>query len=536
MKNIISRLTSSDIRINFFLLLIMFAGILMVSPKWNIPFISFFLSAVTLRYFRNTKLWKAILFTFFVYVSASFIANQGVMPFPTPVMLPIIVFLGIIRLIPLIIDKVLYKRVPGWLTIFLYPAISLTLESFIANGPNGTFGNIAYNLVNFTALMQLTSITGIWGISFMIFLFASVANHLLENFNDIKTVWAYSISYCVLFLMILIFGVARLQLGRNSVDNAKTIKVAAVTSENKKWSVAIHKVVTGQILNLPKKIDQTSPQLIEFQKSFQEFIKDHKNPAFDPVYSALEEYYDEIFESCQTAVRDGAKAILLSEGEMICFNDSEEAIIERAQDFAAKNDIYFFFSMGTIYPEKMKNNEPFIGNKIITIHPNGDILDTYYKNVPVKNADPSIPGDGKIETIETPYGNFSPVICYDADFPVLMQQTGNNNTDVIMVATGDWYSISPYHSKIGIIRSIENGVSMLKTVSYGLSVAADAYGNIIATDDFFEDDQHILIAEIPVFKTRTFYSYAGDFLIYISYFYFVSLMIYLITIKIRKKI
>ena len=192
--------------------------------------------------------------------------------------------------------------------------------------------------------------------------------------------------------------------------------------------------------------------------------------------------------------------------------------------------------MGTIYPEKMKNNEPFIGNKIITIHPNGDILDTYYKNVPVKNADPSIPGDGKIETIETPYGNFSPVICYDADFPVLIRQTGNNNTDVIMVATGDWYSISPYHSKIGIIRSIENGVSMLKTVSYGLSVAADAYGNMIATDDFFEDDQHILIAEIPVFKTKTFYSYAGDFLIYISYFYFVSLLIYLITIKIRKKI
>ena len=536
MKNIISRLTSSDIKINFFLLLIMFAGILMISPKWNIPFISFFLSAVTLRYFRNTKLWKAILFTFFVYVSASFIANQGVMPFPTPVMLPIIVFLGIIRLIPLIIDKVLYKRLPGWLVIFLFPATSLIVESFIANGPNGTFGNIAYNLVNFTSFMQLTSITGIWGISFMIFLFASVANHLLENFNDIKTVWAYSISYCVLFLMILIFGVARLQLGRNSVKNAKTIKMAAVTSENKKWSVAVHKVVTGKTLTLPKKIDQTSRQLIEFQNSFMEFIKDHKNPAFDPVYSALEEYYDEIFEGCQTAVRDGAQVILLSEGEMISFEDRETAIIQRAQEFARNNDIYFFFSMGTIYPEKIKNKEPFIGNKIITIHPDGSILDTYYKNVPVKNVDPSIPGDGIIDAIETPYGYFSPVICYDADFPVLMRQTGNNNTDVIMVATGDWYSISPYHSKIGVVRSIENGVSMLKTVSYGLSVAADAYGNMIATDDFFEDDQHILITEMPIFKTATFYSSAGDFLIYISYFYIVSMLIYLITIKVRKKI
>jgi apolipoprotein N-acyltransferase len=192
--------------------------------------------------------------------------------------------------------------------------------------------------------------------------------------------------------------------------------------------------------------------------------------------------------------------------------------------------------MGTIYPDKMKNKDPFIGNKIITIHPNGDILDTYYKNVPVKNADPSIPGDGKIDVIETPYGNFSPVICYDADFPGMMRQTGNNNTDVIMVATGDWYSISPYHSKIGMVRSIENGVSMFKTVSYGLSVAADAYGNIISKDDFFEDDHHIMISDVPIYRTSTFYSRSGDFLVYISYFYVFSIMIYLIIVRIRKKI
>ena len=336
--------------------------------------------------------------------------------------------------------------------------------------------------------------------------------------------------------MILIFGNARLQIGKYYLKSAETTRMAAVTSENKKWSEVIHEVVTGQKLDLPKKIDQTSPQLIEFQKSLQIFIKDHNNPLYNPVYSALAEYYDEIFTSCQKAVRDGAQVILLSESEMICFNDSEEAVIERARVFARNNEIYFFFSMGTISPEKMKNNEAFIGNKILTIDPNGEILDIYYKNVPVKNVDPSIPGDGKIDIIETPFGNFSPIICYDADFPVLMRQTGNNNTDVIMVATGDWYSISPYHSKIGVIRSIENGVSMLKTVSYGLSVAADAYGNIIATDDFFEDDQHILITDLPVFKITTFYSYAGDILIFVSYLYIAGMLIYLIIIKVRKKI
>jgi apolipoprotein N-acyltransferase len=480
-------------------------------------------------------MWKAILFTFFIYVSATFIANQGVMPFPAPVMLPIIIFLGVIRLIPLILDKIFYNSLPGYLSIFLFPSVSLIVESFIANGPNGTFGNIAYNLVDIKVLMQLTSITGIWGISFMIFLFATVSNHILENYKTQKTVRVFSTSYGVLLLVMLIFGIIRLELGKKPVLEAERIKIAAVTSENKDWSIAIHWIVTGQILEFPKKIDQTSPQLVEFQKSFQKFIGDHKNPRFESVFSALEEYYDEIFDNCQEAINDGAKVILLSEGEMICFNDGENKIIERAREFARQNNIYFFFAMGTIYPNKMKNNEPFIGNKILSIDPDGNIIDTYYKNVPVKNADPSIPGDGIINIVETPYGNFSPVICYDADFPTMMRQTGLNNTDVIMVATGDWYSISPYHSKVGIVRSIENGVAMFKTVSYGLSVAADAYGNIITEDDFFEDDHHIMIAEIPIYKTATFYSFAGDFLIYISYLYMVSMIIYLIVIKIRKK-
>jgi hypothetical protein len=62
---------------------------------------------------------------------------------------------------------------------------------------------------------------------------------------------------------------------------------------------------------------------------------------------------------------------------MICFDDDEIRLLERAREFARQNEIYFFFSMGTIYPEKMKNNEPFIGNKIVSIHPGGNVLNTY---------------------------------------------------------------------------------------------------------------------------------------------------------------
>jgi len=534
MRKILSRLTTDDHKTNFILLLIIFTSMILLSPKWNIGIFSFIVTSASLRYFRNTKLWKGSLFIFFVTSFASFIANQGVMPFPIPIMVPIILFLGIIKLIPLLLDKILYRRMTGILSIFIYPASSIIVDSFIANSPNGTFGNIAYSLVDFNALMQLASITGIWGIAFLIYLFAPVINHIIENYNRYQTVKNFSIGYGLLFSSIVIFGLIRLQYGRDILSDANSEKFGAVTSENTNWSTAVHKAVSGKTVILPKKIDQTSPQLVEFQHSLNEFIKDHNLPKYDSVYISLEEYYKEIFTSSQIAVEDGAKIILLSEGEIITFEDRESTLIDKAKEFALKNKVYFFFSMGTIYPEKMKINQPFIGNKILTISPEGIILDIYYKNVPVKDVDPSIPGDGIINVINTPYGNLSPVICYDADFPGLMRQTGEKDAEVVLVATGDWFSISPYHTKIGIVRAIENGVSMLKTVSNGLSVAVDPFGNTIKEDDFFKDNGHIMVADIPTLKINTLYTIVGDFVVYASYLYLIIICFYLVIIYLLK--
>ncbi len=536
MKRLISKLTSADGKTNFILLLTLFFSLLLASPKWNVAFISFFAVFVNLRYFRNVSFWKASLFTFFVFFSASFIANQGVLPFPPPIMISILFFLSIVHLIPFILDKWLYRRLPGLLAIWVFPTASLIVGSFIANSPNGTFGHIAYNLVDSQSLMQLTSVTGIWGIALLIYLFASVANHIMENAENPSVVRSFSIGYGTLFLVVLIFGFTRVQRGSKAIKNADTIRLGSVTSKDMDWSKAIHKIVTGETIHFPKKIDQTSPELQEFQESLKVFIEDHDNPKFDPVYSALENYYDEIFASSQKAVDAGAKAILLSEGEIVTVEDREDGIIERAQNFARENNIYFFFAMGTIYPERMKENQPFIGNKVLSIDANGDIRDIYYKNVPVAQIDPSIPGDGIIDVIETPIANFSPIICYDADFPPMMRQTGNSNSDLILVATGDWYSISPYHSKIGAVRSIENGIPMLKTVSNGLSISVDPYGNVLSEDDFFADDDHVMITDIPLHRTKTMYASVGDVLIYLSYIYLGVVVLYLLVLSIMKRI
>lgn len=537
MGTIIKKLKADDFKTSFMLLIIIFISQVLISPKWNIGIFVLVGLTINLRYFRNVKWWQASLLTWFIWVSASLISNIGVSPFPPFLMIKGFIIGGAINLLPFLIDKFLRGKFNGIISTLIFPATAISVNIF--SSTEGTFGHIAYTMVDFNILMQLTSVTGIWGIAFIIYWFASVVNFLIENANKAKEIKKVSFIYFGLLTLILVFGAIRLQVGESIMSKSKTVKLAAITSENKDWMGKTCEIVTGEKIVLPKEVDINSDKLLECQAAAANFFVDHNNPKFKPVHEALSELVDEVLSNSQLAVDSGAKAILLSEGLFFTFEDKENVLIEKVKNFADENEVYFFLAMATIHPEKMMKQEPFIGNKVLTINPKGEVIDVYYKNVPVEIIEPSFPGDGIIDVIETPYGKLSPIICYDADFPKMMRQTGKKGSEVIMVPTGDWYSISPYHSKIGAIRCIENGVSMFKSVSNGLSIAANPYGQIIAKDDFFEDDYHVLISEVPIKSVNTIYSKIGDVIILISQLFIVFIIIYYVRalfVKENKKV
>ena len=50
--------------------------------------------------------------------------------------------------------------------------------------PHSTYGNLAYTQMNCLPLIQIASLTGIWGISFTVFLFAGATGALLSGAGD----------------------------------------------------------------------------------------------------------------------------------------------------------------------------------------------------------------------------------------------------------------------------------------------------------------------------------------------------------------
>ena len=177
----------------------------------------------------------------------------------------------------------------------------------------------------------------------------------------------------------------------------------------------------------------------------------------------------------------------------------------------------------------------FLENKTILISPEGSILNVFHKNHPVPYAEHSVPGDGKIPVINTPYGKLSVSICYDADMPGSIQQLGQNKADMLLLPSGDWYSISPYHSYMAMFRGIENGCTVIRQASGGLSLVTDYRGKKQASFNFYAPGEKLWLANIVTGHVFTVYSVIGEAFAYVCVGITVIIVLFVIVSLVFKR-
>ena len=466
-----------------------------------------------LRFFRQNRWWKAILLGWLVTYIASLIAAWRVVPMPLSFLFVFSLISTGFLLIPYILDKWLNSKVKHWSSVFVFPAAMTIMDFIAAQGGGGTWGNVAYAQFSNIYLMQLAAVTGIWGISFMLYWLASSANYIYENWQEGKSIqWPIRV-YTLSFLLVMGFGFLRLKMADNSAT--KSVKVAAITVENLSIIEKMYEGETGKSIQIPPTAFQADAEMAEAFATLASFVETPFDPKFQAVFEETDRVLNQLWAKSEEAVRKGAKIISWTEAIVNTIKSEEEQYIQQAKAFAQKHQVWLFFPMAAIIPGKIVPNEPFIENKVLTINPKGEIVNTYFKNIPVGGVEPCFAGDGSIPVIPTEYGKLSPVICYDADFPQLLQQVGQQATEMLIVPSGDWKDIAHIHAYMAVTRAIENGVAILRPVSKGLTVAADSYGRIIAQDYYFEDDDHLLLAEVPIQKVPTLYTFIGDAFVYI---------------------
>jgi len=101
-------------------------------------------------------------------------------------------------------------------------------------------------------------------------------------------------------------------------------------------------------------------------------------------------------------------------------------------------------------------------------------------------------------------------ICYEMDFPQLIQQVGRAKADLLLTPASDWKTIKHLHFQMAVFRAVENGVSMVRATKSGLSGAVDAFGRTLAVTDHFSPGAQIMIVQVPLRHVSTIYARVGD--------------------------
>lgn len=488
------------------------ASFSLLSPKWLFAPIAWFAPAPLLMLFDRLGFWKALLWGWTALFAAGLIAGYGVMPFPGIFFVIMTMFVSAVQIIPYAVNKILIRRLGNhWITTLIFPSLLVLSEYLNSFGGGGTWGSIAYTQADHYHLIQLASVFGIWGITFLIGWFASLLKWSLANQFEWRVINMPVKIFTAIVSLSLLYGLIK----TNSYFEPASsyVRIAGITANNATLIKAMYEDYFDKKIDVdPDKLTQTSPELLELQKGFIPFIENPYHNNFNAIHSQIAHYHDSLLALADREAKAGAKLITFSEGLLLVTKDKEDELIEKGSRIAKHNHAYVALSLASLLKGKVELGTKYIENKIVFINPKGDVESIFFKNKPVPVVEGSVPGDGQIPVIETDFGRVALSICYDADFPSLMRKASSKGADIMILPSGDWREISPYHAQMATMRAVENGFSLFRMVSGATSVATDFNGRILSKTDFYTPGERIMTTYLPVRGRATVYSAAGDVL------------------------
>jgi apolipoprotein N-acyltransferase len=455
-----------------------------VQPRWMIPLAAWLYPIFLLRFVRTQPLWRGILLVYLASALVLVFALQGVIPYPGAFYYLLVFGSTPLVILPYLIDRVLVRRLGGLLGTLVFPLAVTTVGYLNALvSPLGTFGNLAYTQYGNLQLLQLLSVTGIWGIVFLMSWLASVVNWAWERGFAWPRVRGGAALYASLLALVLLFGGARLAL---FPAQGSTVRVAGISP---------------------------SPALLA---AFDKQAGPQKTVSRELIRQASAPVFDELFALSEAEARAGAKIIVWPEGSgaVTLLQEDEAGLLARASTLARTTGTYLDLGLIELLSHPGPSGFTQI-DEIILIDPTGSVVWRYQKAHPVP-GEPWAPGDGQVPTVQTPYGRLANVICFDADFPGTMRQAGQAGADLMLVPSNDWREIDPSHTQLITFRAIENGYSLVRPTSHGLAMTVDYEGNVLAASDYFTPDPQVMVAYVPMQGVHTIYATIGDLFAWLS--------------------
>jgi apolipoprotein N-acyltransferase len=406
--------------------------------------------------------------------------------------------IGLLATLAYLIDRLLAPRLSGLARTLVFPLALTTIDwlgsslagllvSFLLPSlfaVSGTWDSPGYTQAGLLPLVQIVSVSGMWGLTFLIAWFASVANAIWEQRGNWRAVGFPVLGFAAMLLAVLGFGFVRLA---SPLPSTPAVPVAAIASREDLFA-------TISDMNPGTLMPGTPAQRADAGLRFTPII-------------------DDLFRRSEQAARDGARIIAWGETAAPVLEEDVGALVVRAAALARQQGLYL--QIGLIMFGKT-DHYPFLENRVILLDPAGATVWDYHKARPTPGENMMvIAGPPVVPVVTTPYGRLATVICYDADFPELVRQASQAGADILLVPSKDWQSVGAQHARMATFRAIEDGLWLVRPANSGISGVVDPYGQVLAQTDSFSGGEPTATAVIVSRSTPTLYVRFGDWFAYL---------------------
>ena len=357
-----------------------------------------------------------------------------------------------------LIFRALLKVQAYWTAALVFPAAYASMEYLLTlASPHGTAGSLAYSQLNFLPFLQLASITGPSGMTFVLLLFSSgLVAALYAQSTAPKQALRILAASIGLIGVILVLGVLRL----SSSSSGPTVKVGLIATD------------------LPEYEDVAGEG--------------------SPTLHLLQAYAGQ----AEVLAAKGAQAIVIPE-KIGAIAESRSAEADSLlQSLADKTDAVIVAGLVDDAPPLSYNQA-----RVYAPHSATRKYDKHHMLPPFESR---FKTGTTLTTLNVPSGKWGVEICKDMDFTPLSRDYGRLGAGLMLVPAWDFVLDRFQHGHIAVMRGVEDGFSIARAARDGYLTVSDNRGRILAETRSNSSSFATLLADVPTTHDSTIYLRFGD--------------------------
>lgn len=361
--------------------------------------------------------------------------------------------------------RALLRRGRAWIAVIAFPSAWVSFEYLLnLTWQNGTAANISYTQLGFLPFLQLASITGPWGMSFLLFLFPAalaVGFHLRRARPKVAIrIVGGALGVIV---TVLIFGTVRLALPQKS----PMVRVGLVVSD------------------APGYRYMAAPGA--------------------PAMRLFQGYAGQV----TTLAARGAKVVVLPETVAVVNRATRPAVDALFQSLSDRTRAVVVVGVDYMGAKRIQYNQA-------RIYTPGGLVRTYEKHHLLLPGGARFTPGTQLLSFARPSGLWGVMICKDMDFTQLSRRYGRLGAGLMLAPAADFDVDRAFHGHMAIMRGVESGFAVARSARRGYLTVSDDRGRILGQARSDSAPFATVLVNVPVAHNATVFLALGDWFAWVA--------------------